>query len=767
MIFRRQWRLRTSLIWLLGLTTTITFLLAGIILFVFRLPQIATETQAELRNESQDLVHRTEATLGGLQTQLELVAAMLVIAPDQDLQPIFDRAVMAGGFSALYQIDAHGKVKRAAVSRKLGKRRQLELIGNDLSGDRLYQQVSRAGQTLWSDKYLSPVSNSIAVGVGTHTRNAVLIGEIPLDFMFAMLQMAGNTANGRSLWVFDQRGEILADSENAMHAGVVSLVDQPIFARALSEKKLLSTLQFEGRTYDAAVDYSPVLNWYFLTRTPSGLTTPRVISAIEFFAASLGVSIVIGLLLAPLWATRMAQPISDIARRAWDVAHGELTQPWPRSLTVELNELSDSMASMSASILAREEELAAIFNASPIGLAVLDPKTDYCFLRGNQTLVELLGYSNDELIGRNGLHLGLWCDLSRRKTLYEILERDSVASVEGWLRCKDGHQLLAAISARTALIGGQQRTIWVITDITAMRRIEDEIRQLNSELEIRVQQRTEMLNLTNSELSRTVERLKFAQHELVRSEKLASLGSLVAGVAHELNTPIGNGVMAVSTLRNALRQFHERSADGLKRSQLDSLLEAVDTGSDIAERNLLRAAELVSSFKQVAADQTSSQRRDFLLDAMVGEIAITLRPLLGKSVARLEIDIPPDIGMESYPGPLGQILTNLINNACLHAFAGRDSGSITVRARPNGDRVLLQVIDDGNGIAPNLLPRIFDPFVTTRMGRGGTGLGLHIVHNMTIQVLGGSIAVRSEEGHGSCFELDLPCIAPQLRTTPE
>ncbi|MBF1165389.1 MAG: hypothetical protein HXL68_10130 [Dechloromonas agitata] len=316
------------------------------------------------------------------------------------------------------------------------------------------------------------------------------------------------------------------------------------------------------------------------------------------------------------------------------------------------------------------------------------------------------------------------------------------------------------IQARTVLMGGGMRTIWSAEDITELRRIEREVRELNVELEARVQKRTEELRAANTALSTTVEHLQMAQTELVRSEKLASLGSLVAGVAHELNTPIGNGVMAVSTLRGALKTFRERSAEGLKRSLLDSFVESVDTGSLIAERNLERAAELVTSFKQVAADQTTSQRRAFYLDEVVHEIALTLGPSLRHSVAQLNVDIPEGIRMESYPGPLGQIIANLITNATIHAFTDRQQGQIRIVALASDQQVQIWVGDDGVGIPANLLPRIFDPFVTSRMGRGGTGLGLHIAHNIAQNVLGGRISATSVEGSGTVFELEIPLVAP-------
>lgn len=297
--------------------------------------------------------------------------------------------------------------------------------------------------------------------------------------------------------------------------------------------------------------------------------------------------------------------------------------------------------------------------------------------------------------------------------------------------------------------------------------LEKQVHERTHALEAALQENeriTRALKREQEEQRQLILKLEQAHRQLLQSEKLASLGSLVAGVAHELNTPIGNGVMAASTLRHALETFRQRSSEGIKRSLLDAFLDSVDTGTDIAQRNLQRAAELISSFKQVAADQTSSQRRTFRLDEIVHEVALTLRPTLKNRTGELQIDIPPGIEMESYPGPLGQALANLIDNATLHAFEGRSRGSITVSASLLTDgRARLCVEDDGIGIPAKLLPRIFDPFVTTRMGRGGTGLGLHIAHNIAVQVLGGSISANCRPDEGCCFELILPLVAPPPR----
>jgi signal transduction histidine kinase len=237
--------------------------------------------------------------------------------------------------------------------------------------------------------------------------------------------------------------------------------------------------------------------------------------------------------------------------------------------------------------------------------------------------------------------------------------------------------------------------------------------------------------------------LEQAQDELVRSEKMAALGSLVAGVAHELNTPIGNSLMVASTLQERTDEFESGIEKGLTRTALNRQLSTSREAAASLVRNLQRAGELIASFKQVAVDQTTSARRRFALDEVVHEIILTLSPALKKMPWKIESDVPTGIWLESYPGPLGQVLTNLINNAVLHAFDGLSVGMIRVGAR-SLDESSMQLT----------------PFFTTRMGRGGTGLGLSICHNIVENILGGRVNVASTPGQGTVFTLTLPLVAP-------
>jgi len=259
---------------------------------------------------------------------------------------------------------------------------------------------------------------------------------------------------------------------------------------------------------------------------------------------------------------------------------------------------------------------------------------------------------------------------------------------------------------------------------------------------------------------RTAE-LKTAMEGLMRAEKLASLGSLVAGVAHEISTPVGNANLATSTMAGSVADFERQMAERLTRASLDAFVQQIKLGTEIANRNIERVAALIQSFKQVAVDQTSSQRRRFHLTEIVDEIATTMYPSLKRSKVQLETSVPGDITLDSYPGPLGQILTNLINNSLVHAFPEGRAGIIRIGAARSGGRLIeLRISDDGIGIPAAVQGRIFDPFYTSKLGRGGSGLGLHIVHNITTGILGGKITVTSQEGQGTTFIITMPPDAP-------
>ncbi|MES2951750.1 MAG: HAMP domain-containing sensor histidine kinase [Pseudomonadota bacterium] len=298
----------------------------------------------------------------------------------------------------------------------------------------------------------------------------------------------------------------------------------------------------------------------------------------------------------------------------------------------------------------------------------------------------------------------------------------------------------------------------------AFNKMMDVLEEREFQLEQRVQRRTLKLEQANQELETTLTTIKSMQTELHRSEKMAALGSLVAGVAHELNTPIGNCVTVASSMKDQadalLKEMHEGT---MRRSTMERTLADSAEGADLLVRNLERASDLIGSFKRVAVDRSSNLRRTFDLSQNLSEILITLEPMYKKTPFAMQRELADGIAMDSYPGPLGQVVTNFISNALAHGFEGRNSGTMRLSCRAlNEDRIEITFSDDGIGIPVQYQARVFDPFFTTKLGKGGSGLGMNIVYNIVTGIMGGKIELASTHETGTTFTLTLPRSAPQM-----
>ncbi|MEI8615010.1 HAMP domain-containing sensor histidine kinase [Shewanella sp. PP-He15 brown] len=246
----------------------------------------------------------------------------------------------------------------------------------------------------------------------------------------------------------------------------------------------------------------------------------------------------------------------------------------------------------------------------------------------------------------------------------------------------------------------------------------------------------------------------------MESERLASLGALVAGVAHELNTPIGIAVTAASALEANTKDIAAQIKDGkMLRSTFDNYIEHCSQGTPMILRSCLRAANLIASFKNISVDQTSEQRRIFKLHDVANDHITMLRTAHKNVKWTFENTISPEISCDGYPGALGQVISNLLHNAAVHAFEPTDSGTITISAEIKDDYVTIYVTDNGKGMSEVILARIWQPFFTTKLGSGGSGLGLSICRNIVVGILGGSLIASSAEGQGTCFTLHLPLTA--------
>lgn len=274
----------------------------------------------------------------------------------------------------------------------------------------------------------------------------------------------------------------------------------------------------------------------------------------------------------------------------------------------------------------------------------------------------------------------------------------------------------------------------------------------------------ETLAARADELVRSMEQLKNAQDALVRQEKLAALGALVAGVAHEVNTPLGVAVTAVSLAGEAVTSLDAMVSSGrLSKSGLVRLLAQMSEGVELAEANLRRAAELIHNFKKVAVDQSSGAVRAAQTSELVAAVVSSLSPLLRRSGVDVHINCIANTSVYADAGGIGQILTNLIQNSCVHAFdESSTERRIEIHCADDESGVTLKVMDNGRGMTPDIASRVWEPFFTTRRGDGGSGLGMHIIHTLIVERFHGTIDIDTAPNRGCHWRIFLPYGTPAL-----
>ncbi|MBW3808039.1 PAS domain S-box protein [Aeromonas jandaei] len=445
-------------------------------------------------------------------------------------------------------------------------------------------------------------------------------------------------------------------------------------------------------------------------------------------------------------------------------------RPLPRKKPDELDTLVATLNQMRTrlrdELLARHQAVeqlqqerdfsATLINSANMVICCMEP--DLTIASINPAAILLTGYHQQELLQHNWLDL--FVSSTQRQELSNILSTEgSLADKVVIMHDQQAHELVLQWTFVPFYEGPNLKyQIGFGYDITQLKKVEREIIQLNEQLEGKVAERTRSLSEANTQLGKAYDDLKQAQQTLVESEKMASLGSLVAGVAHEINTPIGISVTASSYLQERVADFKSHiESKQLSRSYLNEFTVNLDESMQLLQGNLRRASELIASFKQVAVDQSSEARYNFSLADNLHQVVVSLGHKLKKAQCEVDIQCDPKLSIFSFPGSFTQIYSNLILNSINHGFDNWDKPKkITIKVEQQGEELLIDYSDNGRGIPPEILPRIFDPFVTSKRGQGGSGLGTHIIYNLVVQLLRGRIHCASEPGNGAEFHIRLP-----------
>ena len=769
--------LRTWVALLLVTAVLLTLLGVSAVLMLYRLPQIEALQRGEIAERAASVAGLLDHYSASLEAQLMALAAMPRQRDGRELEDYLEATVGDGRlFEVAFLLDHSGRVRGVGLP-PASRQAAPILRGVDFAFNPLFHEahaaLNKAGGktvTVWSDRYLSVLTGKNTVSVAVASEQRIVVGEVALERLLELLSSA-SPGDEALVTIVDRRGQWLSSSSSQAPGRHLNYASLPVFPAILRGEAPLGRVDFLGRSQMLFGVVSERLHWVILAAKPAGLGDPRMQLAVETVVSALLVALLLSMALARLIAPLVGRGVQPLIENSRCIASGTYPEHWPSGGHIrELSELAGDLQRMAGALRAREEavrqneeKLETVFQASPTAMLVAEYHQDApVIVDVNAAWERLFGLARAAVVGLEAVRLELWCDLQDGERFSDSVRAlGCVEGQESWLHCANGQRGLIRIAARKVRIGDAVLLIVTLNDMTAQRRIEREILELNAELEQRVQRRTEELSQANADLAASLEHQRTMQEQLVQSEKSAALGGMVAGVAHELNTPVGNALMAATTMQQRAQDFRARLARGVRRSEFETFLEVIGEASDLAERNLRRAADLIGSFKQVAVDQASDQRRRFDLSEVAREILLTLQPSLRLTPYEVRNEIEPGFGFESYPGPLGQVLTNLISNAVLHAFPGRERGLVRLTARDSGDCVEVAVSDDGCGMPPEMLRRIFEPFFTSRRGRGGTGLGLHICESVVSRVLGGTITVLSRVGEGSVFTLRLPRVAPR------
>ena len=733
----REWRLRSYLGALLALTSVLSFALVASAFLLTRIPQLEEEIRARAEGEARDLAARIELQLGALQEQLGLLG--LALNHRQETHALIEGAVGEGRtFRALYLVSPQGRVEASGLAPDY-RHLQSEVIGSDLSSVALFRELQQQRQVLWSGKYLSALTGAVTVGLGGQMPDGrFLIGEVPLSYLLDIVRF-NLGGDSRAIWVIDQRGDLLADTESESTRGL-NLYSSPLLQAILNDQPLPRQFSFGGHDHYVGGARSAALGWSFVARLPAGLANPEIRMTVLIVCGGFLVSLLIGTGLAVYGATLLLRPLEKIVAQAHAVAQGESFADWPHGQITEFNHLSADIGRMAASLGERERKFLAIFNASPIPLLFSHLGNEARIADVNDAWVRQFRWSRQEVIGRTGLEIGIWASPERRvEVLSAVL--DGRVSIETTMLRSDGEPLLCKVEAQLFEINGERYLIWVLEDISEIRRIERELRELNSDLEARVAERTAALS-----------QAKEAAEAASRAKSI-----FLANISHEIRTPLN----AIGGMAHLIRRAGLPPDQSARFDKLEA-----------AGQHLLEIINMVLDLSKIEAGKLLLEHRPFRLEEIFANVSSMLNERALEKGLHFRCTLPVLPMLLGDATRLQQALLNFAANAVKFT----EHGEIELRAEvlaSDADRMTLRcsVRDTGIGVEPEVLARLFQPFEqadsSTTRRYGGTGLGLAITARIA-EAMGGEAGAESVPGQGSTFWMTvrLP-VAPAPTERPQ
>jgi len=761
--------------------------------FVWQLyPELAQNAAAQHQVLAKVLANESELYIRGAEEQVDFLEDFLADLPgtqnDEFLRKRLDRFVQnSTHFDAIYFLDTSASITQISIHGAKQAAITALYAGVDMSLTPLYQTRGRLTKAGWSNAFLSVVTGRLSIAymvvIDSIEGRQRLVAELAID---RLSKLSSHLAESDSLvMILDQTAQLISHPNPNFGQQQINLSNLPFFQKKDQQNLSSSHFQLDGVEYFGTVLAMDMPRWYVVVAQSEKAFSASLYKILEKWLMAIVVAVLLALWMAYRRSLAFSKRFHVLNDLASEVALGHYTHSKLEIEIQEFRELSENLITMAKAIEDREnvlqtkeQQLRDTLERAP-NVAVQWYNEFGTVVYWNDASEKIFGYAREEAIGQtlDKLMFDAAATVKFGATLKNVvLKKESNYGFSLPFRHKLGEKgkILGAVFSISSQ-DGKALLVSMSTDITKQSNAEESIRKLNSELEARVELRTSDLKATNNELNETLDTLNNTVTQLVHSEKLAALGSLVAGVAHELNTPIGNALMAATSLNDFACDIDAKFREGsMAKSTFEQFLLDAQSAAGITYRNLEKASELISSFKHVAVDQSSSQRREFNLSELVSEVLMTLHPQTKLQAIDINIQVSPFIELDSYPGPLGQVISNLVMNAFVHAFprredtesAGEDGGGklepgrVEIHAQQEAQHVVLIVKDNGVGISDDALTKIFDPFYTSRLGQGGSGLGLHIVHNIVEDILGGQIKVDSQLEQGTSFIISIPLVSP-------
>jgi len=538
----------------------------------------------------------------------------------------------------------------------------------------------------------------------------------------------------------------------------------------------------------AVVTYFEPFDWYIASTYYTeefGSQLNQVVT--EILSAAVFIVLISGILTYWIGSTLTA-PLSKLVEKIKSFDYDNLPEQLETIGISEIATLTDSMNQMISSIKASQRDLLdshiqikSIMD-SATKIAIISTDTKGYITSFNVGAENMLGYRTDDILYKKTPMLFHSIDevKDRAKELSRIYGRkidgfDTFTTVPNdkgfeereWSYITSDHKILTVNLIVTCMYDSQGKAfgyLGLASNISVRKEMEEKLRKRTEELGnaiknlmVHEEHLEDMVRERTIKLEESLETIQSTQNQLIESEKMALLGSLVAGVAHEINTPVGIGVTLSSSLEDRTKKLKKLLEDKkLTKKHIDDYIELALEVSGMMYRTMTQAGDLIQSFKLVAVDQSVENRRVFNLNEYVGDIINSLGSKFSRANVDIVVESDKEIMIDSYPGAFYQVFTNLMMNSLRHGFDGIEPGQITIKLEENEETVIIDFSDNGRGISEENMKKIFEPFYTTKRSEGGTGLGLNIVNNLIYQKLKGTIKCDSQEGKGVHFEIQIP-----------